>query len=74
MSIEVVEIDDNQFDEILKFEESHFLDLKSIEIKPAKLTKSISGFANADGGELYIGISENNIEAQKKRSWEGFID
>lgn len=74
MSIEVVKIDDNQFDEILKFEESHFLDLKSIEIKPAKLTKSISGFANADGGELYIGISERTVEDQKIRFWKGFID
>jgi ATP-dependent DNA helicase RecG len=74
MPIEVVEIDDNQFDEILKFEESHFLDLKSIEIKPAKLTKSISGFANADGGELYIGISEKTVEDQKIRFWKGFID
>ena len=74
MPIEVVEINDFQYNEILKYQEGHFLDLKSIEIKPAKLTKSISGFANADGGELYIGISEKTVESQKIRIWIGFSD
>jgi ATP-dependent DNA helicase RecG len=44
------------------------LDIKAKEIRPAKLTKTISGFANADGGEIYIGIAQG-IPVHK---WEGF--
>lgn len=39
-------------------------------MSPAKLTKSLSGFANAEGGELYVGIDEDI--PQKKRVWRGF--
>lgn len=38
--------------------EGHFLDMKDTRIQPAKLTRTLAGFANADGGELYIGIQE----------------
>ena len=58
MSIEVITITTEQATRILQYEESHFFDLKSIDIKPGKLSKSISAFANADGGELLIGICE----------------
>jgi ATP-dependent DNA helicase RecG len=58
---------------ILALEEDHFHDLKSIEIRPAKLTKSISAFANADGGELFIGIDEQtSIPGSITRKWSGF--
>jgi ATP-dependent DNA helicase RecG len=57
---------------LLAREEGHFSDLKAIEIKPAKLTRSMSAFANADGGELYIGIDED--QATRERSWRGFND
>ena len=74
MSIEVAKITAEHFDKILQTKESHFCDLKSIDIKPAKLSRHISGFANADGGELYIGIDEETKEGNKARSWRGFID
>ena len=57
---------------ILGLEEGHFGDLKSIDISPAKLTKTIAAFANADGGELYIGIDEDKLT--RKRTWRGFRD
>jgi len=38
--------------------ESHFCDVKSRAILPAKLSRSLAAFANADGGELYVGIDE----------------
>jgi ATP-dependent DNA helicase RecG len=50
-------------------EEGHFIDLKSKDISPGKLTKALSGFANAEGGELFIGIDE---EGEGKRTWRGF--
>ena len=74
MSIEVVPITSEQLILILQKEESHFLDFKAIEVKPGKLSKSISGFANADGGELYIGIDEKNLGNTKTRDWRGFAD
>lgn len=74
MSIEIVTITPEQADRILQYEESHFFDLKSIDIKPGKLSKSISGFANANGGELLIGVCEYPEQGKKIRRWEGFVN
>ncbi|WP_427159008.1 ATP-binding protein [Aliinostoc sp. HNIBRCY26] len=74
MSIQVEKINSTQVNQILSSEESHFLDLKSIDIKPAKLSHSISAFANASGGELYIGIDEVETDGVKQRIWRGFSD
>jgi len=60
--------------EILSFSESHFIDLKSSKISPAKLSRSISGFANASGGELFIGIEEFEGINGPERRWDGFIN
>jgi ATP-dependent DNA helicase RecG len=60
MSLEIKEVTDEQRERILRLQEGHFYDLKSKLVKPGKLGKHISGFANADGGELYIGIHEEN--------------
>jgi ATP-dependent DNA helicase RecG len=59
---------------ILESNEDHFLDLKSIDIAPAKLTRTISALSNASGGELYIGIDETNVKGHKEYSWRGFHD
>lgn len=50
--------------------ESHFLDFKSKAIQPGKLTRSISAFANSDGGELFIGLEEPSSGGPK--TWDGF--
>ena len=71
-AIAVSTITDTQKSYLLSIEESHFLDLKSIEINPGKLTKTISAFANSSGGELYIGIQERSVDGKKQRSWKGF--
>ena len=70
MAIDKRNITSDQRDLILGFEEGHFADLKAMDIKPAKLTKTIAALANADGGELYIGIDEDG--ASKTRTWRGF--
>ncbi len=62
----------DQAAKLLALEEGHFADLKAIDIQPAKLTKTISAFANADGGELFIGIGE--VHPNKTRTWAGFRD
>lgn len=72
--IDTIEITENQKNIILDIEEDHFRDLKAIDIKPAKLTKTISAFANTVGGEIYIGIDENEVAGVKLRQWRGFSD
>ena len=49
MPITSAKIDDKQVRAILALEEGHFLDLKSIDVGPAKLSKVISAFSNANG-------------------------
>ncbi len=75
MSIETKKINDEQRERILNISESHFYDLKSKAILPGKLTKTLSAFANADGGDIYLGIDEikkgNSVES---RVWAGFTD
>lgn len=67
MAIEVVTVTDEQAEKLSHIEEGHFLERKAIEVAPAKLDKPISAFANADGGELYIGILNNG-------GWAGFAN
>ncbi len=71
--MEQVEITHEQRDKILALEENHFGDLKGKQIRPSKLTRTVSAFANASGGEIYLGIDE--IDARNKvRAWNGFED
>jgi ATP-dependent DNA helicase RecG len=70
MSIGVAAVKADEVNRILKTEEGHFADLKAIEVAPAKLSRSISAFANADGGELYIGVDEDSSRGTRK--WRGF--
>ncbi len=59
---------------IIEIEEAHFSDVKAIDIRPAKLTQSVSAFANASGGDIYLGIDEQKNGDDKLRSWRGFAD
>lgn len=69
------EIDEGQADRLTQVEEGQYSDVKSIAITPAKLSNTISAFANSDGGDLYIGIAEQMLGGNaKKRTWEGFPD
>lgn len=57
------------------FEEGHYLDVKRVEIKPGKLSESVSAFANTSGGEIFVGIAETELaDGSKKREWIGFSD
>jgi len=39
--------------------ESQFFDRKSVNISPAKLSEALSAFANADGGEVLVGMEDD---------------
>ncbi|MFF8961367.1 ATP-binding protein [Streptomyces globisporus] len=73
MSIQVMPVAAGDVSKILDLDEAHFSDLKSVDITPGKLTKTIAAFANADGGELYVGVDEVDKE-NKVRKWRGFSD
>jgi ATP-dependent DNA helicase RecG len=64
-------IDDKRLQMILDAEEGHFLDHKAKEVSLKKISKSIAAFANADGGEVFLGIREID-KAKKIRKWDGF--
>ncbi len=72
MPINIERLEINQRDIILRINEGHYSDVKSIDIRPGRITETISAFANADGGDLYIGIDELGLT--KDRKWRGFFD
>jgi ATP-dependent DNA helicase RecG len=61
-----------QADKVLGTVEGQFGELKAIEVEPSKLTRTLSAFSNADGGDLYIGIGEEDSPDGKVRKWRGF--
>ena len=51
--------------------EGHFYDRKAVQIKGAKVQKIVCAFANADGGDIYIGIADDKDEAKVEKRWSG---
>jgi len=70
MPIDTTSLTDSQFADLLARGEGHFLDFKAKTTLPAQITKALSAFANADGGELFIGV-EDRGKSPKDR-WNGF--
>lgn len=61
-------------DEILALstrDESHFFDRKALGINGKKAQKIAVAFANADGGEFVVGISDDKDEADPSKRWHG---
>lgn len=68
----VYEISDNQAALVMATQESYLNDIKAREIKPAKLSETISAFSNAAGGDVYLGIGED--KKANTRTWHGYDD
>lgn len=64
--IKTTKISERELNKLLELEENHFCDFKSIEVSPSNLTKALSAFSNAEGGELFVGVDD------KPRKWRGF--
>lgn len=58
-------------DKIIEKEESHFYDFKSKEVSGAKIQKIAVAFANADGGEVFVGIKDIKDETIASKRWDG---
>ena len=67
---EVIKIGEEKIEELYKIEENYFNDFKAKDILPSRLSKTVSAFANASGGDIYLGIREEN--KTKVKHWEGF--
>lgn len=72
MNYNVRMISEDEVRSIYSIKEDHFNDFKAKDINGKKLSKAISAFANADGGEIYIGIREERDT--KIKHWEGYAD
>ena len=57
--------------ELLSRDESHFLDFKRASITPGKLQETVVALANADGGEVVIGLDDDIRRAPGDR-FHGF--
>lgn len=58
--IETRSLEDGELIKILGKNEDHFFDVKSKDILPSKLQETFVAFANADGGEVYIGVEDKD--------------
>lgn len=67
---DVLDLSERERDQVLSTEESHTTDLKAIEVTPAKLTRTLAAFSNAEGGDLFIGVDEDS--KNQGRRWRGF--
>lgn len=52
-------------------QESHFFDKKAKDVSGRKLQKLAVAFANADGGDIVIGIKDDHDEPNPERRWAG---
>ena len=52
-------------------EESHFFDRKAIGVTGKSLQKHAVAFANADGGEICVGIADDRQEPNPIKRWRG---
>lgn len=57
---------------IAEREETHFFDFKSARSAPRGIEKIAVAFANADGGEVLVGIEDAKAEVDPSERWKGF--
>ena len=61
---------ENDIAKLFEIEEDHFNDFKAKDISGRGFSKIVSALGNASGGDVYIGIREENDT--KCKHWEGF--
>lgn len=61
-----------EINDLLLIQEDWLIDKKGKDIKPAKLSKTVSAFANTNGGDVYLGIA--HTEDKTVYYWDGFVN
>ncbi|HMV55424.1 MAG TPA: ATP-binding protein [Rhodocyclaceae bacterium] len=56
--IEYRTISQSELTSVMARDEDHFSDFKAKDVAPAKLQETFVAFANADGGDIYVGIHD----------------
>lgn len=69
--VDISDVEPAKVVRILSKEEGQFCDLKAREIQPAKLTNTLSALANADGGEVFVGVTGPKDGPME---WKGFAN
>lgn len=67
--METVQISSGQAAFVLTLHEDYYVEFKSIDIAPGRLSQWVSAFGNSSGGDIYVGISE---PTRGMYSWAGF--
>lgn len=62
---EVIDLSAKEIEVLLNTVEDHFNDFKSKQIAPNKLQETFVAFANADGGNIYIGIEDSASDRER---------
>ncbi len=70
MNFEKKVLTEKEVMDLFNIEEDHFNDFKAKDINGKGISKIISAFCNASGGDVYLGIREENDS--KIKHWEGF--
>lgn len=65
MMYEVIDLSAKEVEVLLNTVEDHFNDFKSKQIAPNKLQETFVAFANADGGNIYIGIEDSASDRER---------
>ncbi len=52
-------------------QEDHFFDRKDASIDGKGIQKIVVAFANSDGGDVYVGISDDKHEPDENKRWRG---
>ena len=65
-------ITQEEINDLLLIQEDWLIDKKGKDIKPAKLSKTVSAFANTNGGDIYLGIA--HTEDKTIYYWDGFAN
>lgn len=70
MNYQAENITKDKLQELFDIQEDHFNDFKAKELNGKKFSKAVSAFANASGGDIYVGIREE--PDTKIKHWEGY--
>lgn len=70
MNYQAETITKDKLQDLFEIQEDHFNDFKAKELNGKKFSKAISAFANASGGDIYVGIREETDT--KIKHWEGY--